>query len=120
MSQNAHGRVIAEWSELGAAKVNQVSAGDKDPLQQLRHRYVSQAEAQRAADSALESSKRASGKISIQLAGFDGGLLAEGFADLQGIHPALTGRWLITSVIHRLGSTLITSFEAERDNEKVN
>lgn len=59
----------------------------------------------------------ASGKISIQLAEFDGALLAEGFVDLQGIHPALTGQWLVTQVTHRLGGTLITSFGAERDND---
>lgn len=53
-----YGKVIAEWSELGAAKINQVSAGDKEPLQRLRHRHASQSKAQRAADSALESSKR--------------------------------------------------------------
>ncbi|NRB17766.1 MAG: hypothetical protein HRU33_09430 [Rhodobacteraceae bacterium] len=112
-----YGRTVAEWSELGAAKVNQVSAGDKDPLLQLRHRHASQAEAQRAADSALQRSKRASGKISIQLAGFNGDLLAEGFVDLKGIHPALSGQWLVSQVTHRLGGTLITSFDAERDND---
>lgn len=41
-----YGNVIAEWSELGAAKVNKVSAGDKEPLLQLRHRHASQGEAQ--------------------------------------------------------------------------
>ncbi|WIY25022.1 contractile injection system protein, VgrG/Pvc8 family [Parasedimentitalea psychrophila] len=112
-----YGKVIAEWSELGAASVNQVSAGDKEPLLQLRHRHASQGEAQRAADSALQRSKRASGKISIQLAGFIGDLLAEGFVELQGIHPALTGQWLVSQVTHRLGGTLITSFDAERDND---
>ncbi|AZV77874.1 phage tail protein [Parasedimentitalea marina] len=112
-----YSKVIAEWSELGAAKVRQVSAGDGEPLLKLRHRYASQNEAQRAADSALESSKRASGKASIQLAGFDGGLLAEGFVDLQGIHPGLSGKWLVTQVTHRLGNTLITSFDGERDND---
>ncbi len=112
-----YGKVIAEWSELGAASVNKVSAGDGEPLLQLRHRHASLGEAQRAADSALERSKRASGKITIQLAGFDGGLLAEGFVELQGIHPALTGKWLVSQVTHRLGGTLVTSFDGERDNE---
>lgn len=110
-------KVIAELSELGAALVNQVTAGDGEPLLQLRHRHASLGEAQRAADCALQRSKRASGKISIQLAGFNGGLLAEGFVDLQGVHPALSGQWLISQVTHRLGGTLITSFDAERDND---
>jgi len=85
--------------------------------QQLRHRNVSQNEAQRAADSALERSKRASGKISIPRAGIDGSLLAEGFVDLQGIRPALTGKWLVTQISHRLSGTMVTSLDAERDNE---
>jgi len=34
-----YSKVIAEWSELGAAKVRQVSAGNGEPLLKLRHRY---------------------------------------------------------------------------------
>ena len=98
--------------------MNKVSAGDKDPLLQLRHRFASLGEAQRAADSALERGKRASGKITIQLAGFNGALLAEGFVELQGIHPGLTGKWLVSQVTHRLGDTLVTSFDGERDNKR--
>jgi len=38
------------------------TAGDKEPLLQIRHRHASQDEAQSAADRALQRSKRASGK----------------------------------------------------------
>ena len=113
-----YGKVCAEWSELGNATVHQVTAGDKDPAHKLRHRHATKEEATRAAKSALERGKRASGKISIELAGFQGDLLAEGKVDLQGIHPDLTGEWLVTSVTHRLGGALVTSFDAERDNEE--
>lgn len=112
-----HGRVVAEWGDRGAAKIHKVTAGDKDPEFVLRHRYTSENEAQRAAQSALDKSRRGSGKISIQLGGFWGDLMAEASVDLRGIKPELEGKWLVTRVQHRLASTLTTSFDAERDNE---
>lgn len=113
-----YGRVTAEWGERGTATTHKVTAGDKEPELALRHRYPTEAEAQGAADAALERSRRASGKISIELGGFWGDLMAEAKVDLQGIKPELTGEWLITRVQHRLTDTLTTSFDAERDNEE--
>lgn len=113
-----YGRVTAEWGERGTAITHKVTAGDKEPELALRHRYPTEAEAQSAADAALERSRRASGKISIELGGFWGDLMAEAKVDLQGIKPELTGEWLITRVQHRLTDTLTTSFDAERDNEE--
>lgn len=113
-----YGCVTAEWGERGTATTHKVTAGDKEPELALRHRYPTKAEAQSAADAALERSHRASGKISIELGGFWGDLMAEAKVDLQGIKPELTGEWLITRVQHRLTDTLTTSFDAERDNEE--
>ena len=113
-----YGKVCAEWCELGSATVHKVYVGDGKPTHKLRHRHATKDEATRAAQSALDRGKRSSGTISVQLAGFQGDLLAEGKVDIQGIHPELTGEWLVTSVTHRLGTALATSFEAERDNEK--
>ena len=113
-----YGRVTAEWGERGTATTHKVTAGDKEPELALRHRYPTEAEAQSAADAALERSRRASGKINIELGGFWGDLMAEAKVDLQGIKPELTGEWLITRVQHRLTDTLTTSFDAERDNEE--
>ncbi len=110
--------VIVEWTDLDTAKVQTCKAGDKDPKLKLRHRYPNREEAQRAADAALERGGRSSGKIDIRLGGFWGDLMAEAKVNLTGIKPELEGEWLITSVTHRLGSTLTTSFKAERDNEK--
>ncbi|EEE38276.1 phage tail protein D [Rhodobacteraceae bacterium KLH11] len=112
-----YGRVTAEWGERGTATTHKATAGDKEPVLALRHHYPTEAEAQSAADAALARSRRSSGKISIQLGGFWGDLLAEARVDLQGIKPELTGEWLITRVQHRLTDTLTTSFDAERDNE---
>lgn len=111
-------RVIAEWTELGAAKVHKVERGKGEPVHQLRHRFTSEDEAIRAADAALAKGKRGSGTISVEMGGFFGALFAEGLVNLQGIKPELVGKWHIKRVSHRLGSTLISSFEAERDNEK--
>ncbi|WP_162930112.1 contractile injection system protein, VgrG/Pvc8 family [Pseudophaeobacter sp. EL27] len=110
--------VIVEWSDTDTAQVQTCKAGEGDPQLKMRHRYPNRAEAQRAADSALERGGRASGKIDIRLGGYWGDLMAEAKVDLTGIKPELEGEWLITNVTHRLGSTLTTSFKAERDNEK--
>ncbi len=113
-----YGKVTAKWGERGAGKVRKVSAGKDKPEQTLRHTYATKPEAQRAADAALETSKRGSSSIDIDLGGFWGELMAEAKADLQGIKPELCGEWLIKSVTHELTETLTTRFAAERDNEE--
>ncbi len=113
-----YGRVTAEWGERGTATTHKVTEGDKEPELALRHRYPTKTEARSAAKAALTRSRRASGKISIELGGFWGDLMAEAKVDLRGIKPELTGEWLITRVQHRLTDTLTTSFDAERDNEE--
>ncbi|MBC6405471.1 MAG: phage tail protein, partial [Rhodospirillales bacterium] len=64
-----------------------------------------------------DRSQRTSAKLSIELGGFHGDLMAEAKVDLRDIKPELTGQWLLTRVMHRLDDSLTTSFEAERDNE---
>ena len=91
-----YGRVTAEWGERGTATTHKVTAGDKEPELALRHRHPTEAEAQNAADAALARSRRASGKIGIELGGFWGDLMAEAKVDIRGIKPELTGEWLIT------------------------
>lgn len=113
-----YGRVTAEWGERDTATTHKVTAGDKEPELALRHRYTTEDEARRAAAAALQRSRRASGKINIELGGFWGDLMAEATVDIQGVKPELTGEWLITRVQHRLTDTLTTSFDAERDNEE--
>lgn len=112
-----YGRVIAEWSDPATNTVHKVQEGDKEPELRLRHRYASKDEAQRAAQSALETSKRASGKVSVALGGFWGDLLAGAKVSLGGVKPEIEGEWNITRVEHTLSNTLTTRFEAERDNE---
>ncbi len=113
-----YGRVTVEWGERGTATTHKVTVGDKEPALALRHRYPTEAEARSAAEATLARSRRASGKVSIELGGFWGDLMAEAKVDLRGIKNELCGEWLITRVKHSLGDTLTTSFEAERDNEE--
>ncbi len=113
-----YGRVTAEWGERDTATSHKVTAGDGEPEMVLRHRYPNEDLAQSAADAALERSHRASGKIRIDLGGFQGDLMAGAKVNLIGIKPELTGEWLATRVRHHLGDTLTTSLDAERDNEK--
>lgn len=113
-----YGRATAEWGERGTATTHKVTAGKKEPELVLRHRYSTKDDAETAAQSALDRSRRASGKITIQLGGFWGDLMAEAKVDLQGVKPELTGEWLITRVTHKLADTLTTTFDAERDNEE--
>lgn len=107
----------AEWAELGTAETHTVTAGNEEPA--LRHRYPNEEEARRAADAALARSKRASDRLGGSLGGFYGALLAEGRIELTGVKPELTGEWGLTRVTHVLDRNgLITSFDAERDNEE--
>ena len=110
--------VTAEWGERSTAKTQKVTVGDKKPERILRHRYENREDAKRAAEAALERSKRGSSKISIQLAGFHGDLVAGAKVDLKGIKDELTGEWITTRIQHQLTDTLTTSLEAERDNQE--
>ncbi|MEH6737815.1 MAG: contractile injection system protein, VgrG/Pvc8 family [Sulfitobacter sp.] len=110
-------KVTAEWAENGSATVHQVHAGTGKPVQKLRERFATKAEAERAAQSALDKSKRGTATINIRLGGFRGDLMAEAKVNLTNIKPEMTGEWLITQVQHQLGTSLRTSFRAERNHE---
>ncbi|UWQ03312.1 phage tail protein [Aliiroseovarius crassostreae] len=117
-SRGKYGRVTAEWGERGSATLHKVTVGDKEPELVLRHPYASKAEAERAAQSALDRSERASGKMSLQLGGFYPNLMAEAQITLPDIKAELRGEWLITKVRHSYGATLTTSIDIERGKKK--
>lgn len=112
-----YGRVVAEWSDVETGATQKVTVGDKKPELALRHRYPNEAEAKRAAEAALARSKRMSGTISVDIAGFRPELFAGAIANMTDIKPELRGEWDMTRVTHQLTSKLITRFDAERDNE---
>lgn len=109
---------IAEWQDVDAGTLEQVTVGDGDPVLKLRHAFANEDQATRAATSALARIARASGKLTVDLGGFYGELFAQAPINIQGIKPELSGAWAITRVEHRLQQTLTTKFTAERDNEK--
>lgn len=117
-SRGKYGRVVAEWGERGSATLHKVTVGDQEPELTLRHPYATKAEAERAAQSALDRSERASGTMSINLGGFDPGLMAEAKVNFADIKAELRGEWLIKKVSHRLGDTLTTSIDVERGKKK--
>jgi len=117
-SRGRYGKVTARWTDRAGTTIHRLQVGDAEPELELRHRYATEDEARRAARAALTRSVRASGRIDLRLARFNGALMAEMPIDLQGIKPELCGVWTIESVNHHLGpATLVTSLSAERDNE---
>lgn len=108
----------AEWTNIDAGTLEQATIGEGDPTLKLRHPFATEAEATRAATSALSRIARASGKLNVELGGFHGALFAQAPVHISGIKPELSGRWSITRVEHRLQQTLTTKFTAERDYEK--
>lgn len=105
----------AEWAETGTGVTHKIKVGSGTPLKKIRHPYATEAEATRAASSALSGAGRSGLEVSGTLAGFEPDLLGGGLIDLQGLEPVLDGRWHLKSVSHRLdGGGLVTEFQAEK------
>ncbi|MTH33584.1 phage tail protein [Paracoccus limosus] len=92
----------AEWTETGTGVTHKIKVGSGTPLKKIRHPYATEAEATRAAESALSGAGRSGLEVSGTLSGFEPGLLGGGLIDLQGLEPVLDGRWHLKSVSHRL------------------
>ena len=105
----------AEWTETATGTTHKIKAGSGTPLKKIRHPFATEAEATRAAESALAGAARAAMEISVTLAGFEPRLLGGASVALQGLRPELNGEWHLKSVTHRLdGDGLVTEFQAER------
>ncbi|TRD18404.1 phage late control D family protein [Palleronia caenipelagi] len=109
-----YGKVTAQWGDRGAGAVQTVTEGDGTPVLALRHRHPTEEAARRAARAALTRNTRAAGQIDLTLGGFRGDLMAGAEIGIAGLLPELDGRWRLTRVTHRLGTTLATSLTAER------
>lgn len=112
--RGSYASAIAEWSEIGAGVVRQVVVGEGDPVYRVRHVQDSEDAARRAAQGSLDAAQRGTGTLEIGCAAFQPGLFAGGLLQIVDLRPELAGEWAITSVRHRLGSTLVTSCSAER------
>lgn len=111
-------KATATWWDAAAGKLEKLTYGDDKPAIEIRHRYGSKDEAQRAAKAMVEGSGRATGKITLNCTAFVPAATAGGEIILTGIKPELCGSWIIETVTHRLGGPLHTSIVAQRDNEK--
>ena len=108
----------AEWTETGSGVTHKVKAGAGTPLKKIRHAFATEAEATRAAASALQGAARAAMEITCTLSGFEPGLLGGGSVTLAGLEPELNGEWHLKSVSHRLdGGGLVTEFQGEKGRE---
>ncbi|MGR3501621.1 phage late control D family protein [Pseudaestuariivita sp.] len=113
-TRGKHKSVSARWEDRADGTVNTATAGSGDPKRELRHKFPTKDEAQRAADAELARGARSSNTFSGVMAGFFPSLTAEGKIDVQGVRPEVAGEYTLTSVTHTLQGTLTTSFEAER------
>lgn len=108
----------AEWTETATGVTHKVKAGSGTPLKKIRHPFATEAEATRAASSALQGAARAEMEISCTLAGFEPALLGGGSVVLAGFEPELNGEWHLKSVSHRLdGGGLVTEFQGEKGKD---
>lgn len=108
----------AEWTDTRTGTTHKVKSGSGTPLKKIRHPYATEAEATRAAASALAGSDRTAMEISCMLAGFEPGLIGGGTATLTGLEDFLNGDWHLKTVYHRLDAGgLVTEFQGERGKE---
>lgn len=107
-------RVEAEWADLAIGQQRLVVRGEGDPARRMRHVYASQAEAERAAQGALDQGNREAMKLSATLAGFEPAIFAGGSVSITGLRPEVSGEWQVVRAIHRLQGGLTTSFDARR------
>lgn len=105
----------AEWTDTRTGITHKVKAGSGTPLKKIRHAYATEAEATRAAESALSGADRAGMELSCTIAGFEPRLLGGGLVEIVGLEDVLNGEWHLKSVRHRLDAGgLVTEFSAER------
>jgi hypothetical protein len=114
-NRGAYGKVKARYLDRTTQTEKTVSAGAEAgglPVFEDRQLYPSQAEAQKAADSRLQSLRAGEVRVSITMPGRPD-LNAEGLIALQGFRPEVDGKWNVKSVTHDLGSGgYVSSIEA--------
>ena len=104
----------AAWADTAGGALHKIVVGEGNPRQILRHVHGTEAEARRAAQSAL--SKAARGAMTLSASGaFAPDALAGTTAQLTGLRPELCGDWHLKTVTHSLDSAgLVTAFEATK------
>ena len=104
-------KVSARYLDRTTQKEKTVSAGGDSsslPAFEDRQLYPSQAEAQKAADSKLQSLRAGEVRVSITMPGRPE-LNAEGLISLKGFRPEVDGEWNVRSITHDLSSSGYTT-----------
>ena len=113
-TREAYASVLALWQDTGAARRQEVTAGEGAPTLRLRHIHQTEAEAMTAATAKLDEITRGSDSFE---ATFPGAPLiaAETRILTLGFRAGVNGPWSITTATHTLdGSGFTTSISAER------
>jgi phage protein D len=106
-NRGAYGKVSARYLDRTTQKERTVSAGGDAgglPAFEDRQLYPSEAEAQKAADSRLQSLRAGEVRVSITTPGRPE-LNAEGLITLQGFRPEVDGTWNVRTVTHDLSGS---------------
>ena len=122
-NRGAYGGVKARYLDRTLNKEKTVSAGQSGgalPVFEEKQLYKSQTEAQKAADSRLQSLRAGEVRISITLPGRPD-VNAEGLVTLQGFRGEVDGTWNVKQVTHDLsGSGYVTTVECGTQGEDNN
>ncbi|MEY2643653.1 MAG: hypothetical protein RLZZ611_302 [Cyanobacteriota bacterium] len=105
-NRGAYGAVKAKWLDRSVNKEKVYTAGQTGgslPTFEETQVFKTQAEAQKAADSRLQSLRAGEVRISLQLPGRPD-VNAEGLVTLQSFRDLVDGTWNVKSISHDLGS----------------
>ena len=120
-NRGAYGAVKAKWLDRSVNKEKVITAGESGgalPAFEEKQLFKSEAEAQKAADSRLQSLRAGEVRISLQMPGRPD-VNAEGLVTLTGFREYVDGTWNVKSVTHDLGSGgYITTVECGTQGEE--
>lgn len=97
------GTVITTWYDVQAAKLNEETAGEGEPITRLKNEYPDQRQAQEAGKAELRRRQRGGQTISVRMAGRPD-IIAEGRVNLAGIRDGVNGEWSVTEVTHEISN----------------
>lgn len=122
-NRGAYGGVKARYLDRATNKEKTISAGESGgalPVFEERQLFKNQAEAQKAADSKLQSLRAGEVRVSITMPGRPE-INAEGLVTLQGFRGEVDGTWNVRQVTHDLSNSgYITTVECGTKGEENN
>lgn len=119
-NRGAYGGVTARYIDRTTNTEKSVAAGQKGTLPSFEEKqlFKTQAEAQKAADSRLQSLRAGEVRVSLTMPGRPE-VNAEGLITLQGFRPEVDSTWNVKTVTHDLtGSGYTTSVECGTQGEE--